>query len=303
MRAIPVLFVVSTLSSLTAQISVDAKVIEQAQAVTAPGPQDYVCPMDSDIRSDKPGTCQRCGMKLVLGIPDQIEYPLELKTNPGALRPGEKVQLTFRISDPKDGSTVKKFEVVHEKLFHMFIASRDLTYFIHEHPEPQPDGTFVYDEIFPKPGMYRILADVYPTGGTPQLIAKTVFVAGAPDAPISLEDAKLTPDLDCQHGPNSEVELVMDPPQPVAGMKTLMFFHFKPADGMTKWLGAWAHMLAASDDLMDTIHEHPFIADGGPKMQFNLIFPRARTYRVWVQFEREGVVNTVAFNIPVSELK
>jgi hypothetical protein len=61
-------------------------------------------------------------------------------------------------------------------------------------------------------------------------------------------------------------------------------------------------VLAASDDLMDTIHEHPFIADGGPKMQFNLIFPRARTYRVWVQFEREGVVNTVALNVPVSEL-
>jgi hypothetical protein len=151
--------------------------------------------------------------------------------------------------------------------------------------------------------MYRILADVYPTGGTPQLISKTVFVAGEPDAPISLEDAKLTPDLDCQHGQNSEVELVMDPPQPVAGMKTLIFFDFNPADGMTKWLGAWAHMLAASDDLMDTIHEHPFIADGGPKMQFNLIFPRARTYRVWLQFEREGVVNTVAFNIPVSDLK
>jgi hypothetical protein len=176
--------------------------------------------------------------ELVLGIPDQVEYPLELKTSPRVARPAEKVQLTFRISGPKDGSTVKKFEVVHEKLFHMFIASRDLTYFIHEHPEPKPDGTFVDDEIFPKPGMYRILADVYPTGGTAQLISKTVFVAGEPDAPISLEDARLTPDLDCQHGQNSEVELVMDPPQPVAGMKTLMFFHFKPADGMTKWLGA-----------------------------------------------------------------
>jgi hypothetical protein len=62
-------------------------------------------------------------------------------------------------------------------------------------------------------------------------------------------------------------------------------------------------MLAASDDLIDMIHDHPFIADGGPQMQFNMIFPRARTYRVWVQFQRKGVVNTAVFNVPVSELK
>jgi hypothetical protein len=38
-------------------------------------------------------------------------------------------------------------------------------------------------------------------------------------------------------------------------------------------------------------------------MYFNVIFPRARTYRVWIQFQRKGVVNTVAVNIPVTELK
>jgi hypothetical protein len=109
--------------------------------------------------------------------------------------------------------------------------------------------------------------------------------------------------MEPQHGENTDVELVTDPPQPIAGMKTLMFFRLKTAENMQKYLGAWAHMLAASDDLMDMIHEHPFIADGGPQMQFNLIFPRAHTYRVWIQFQRNGVVNTVAFNVPVSELK
>jgi len=303
MRPISFLFIALTLPGFAGQEGSSVIVTDPVQASTTPGSLDYVCPMDPDIRSDKPGACPRCGMKLVLGIPDQVEYPLELITRPATVRPGASVQLTFRVSNPKDGSRVKKFEVVHERLFHMFIASRDLTYFIHEHPEPKPDGSFVFDEIFPKPGMYRILADFYPIGGTPQLVAKTVFVAGGPGAPVALDDARLAPELDCQHGQNTEVELTMDPSQPIAGMKTLMFFHFKQTEGMKKWLGAWAHMLAASDDLMDTIHEHPFIADGGPRMQFNLIFPRARTYRVWVQFEREGVVNTVAFNVPVSELK
>jgi hypothetical protein len=61
-------------------------------------------------------------------------------------------------------------------------------------------------------------------------------------------------------------------------------------------------MLAASDDLIDLIHTHPFIADGGPQIEFSLDFPRARTYRVWVQFQRKGVVNTAHFDIPVKQL-
>ena len=58
-------------------------------------------------------------------------------------------------------------------------------------------------------------------------------------------------------------------------------------------------MLVASDDLIDMIHTHPFLADGSAEMQFQLIFPRARVYRMWVQFQRQGVVNTVHFDIPV----
>jgi len=53
----------------------------------------------------------------------------------------------------------------------------------------------------------------------------------------------------------------------------MLFFHPKPADGIERYIGAWAHLLAVSNDLIDTIHTHPFLADGGPDMQFNLFFP------------------------------
>ncbi|HYL75068.1 MAG TPA: heavy metal-binding domain-containing protein [Bryobacteraceae bacterium] len=266
-------------------------------------PQDYVCPMDKDVRSDKPGTCPRCGMKLVLGIPDDVEYPLDLQIKPAAFRAGEKVQFTFRITDPKTSKTVNHFEIVHEKFFHMFIASQDLQFFMHEHPVPQADGTFQFDMTFPKPGMYRVVGDFYPTGGTPQLVARTVIVPGAPGVEIPFIDAKLKPELGVSHCANMDVELVMDPPQPIAGMKTLLFFKVNPGDGLEQYLSAWGHMLVASDDLIDLIHDHPFIADGGPQMQFNIIFPRARMYRIWVQFQRKGVVNTASFTVPVAELK
>jgi len=157
--------------------------------------------------------------------------------------------------------------------------------------------------IFPKPGMYRVVGDLYPTGGTPQLIAKTVIVPGAPGADVPLVDAKLQPELGVSHCKNMDVELVMDPPVPIVGLKTLLFFKITPADGLEQYLSSWAHMLVASDDTIDLVHDHPYIADGGPQMQFNIIFPRARTYRIWVQFQRKGVVNTAEFTIPVFELK
>jgi hypothetical protein len=111
------------------------------------------------------------------------------------------------------------------------------------------------------------------------------------------------PDLAAKDTENLRVSLTMEPAKPIAGMKTLLFFHLEPADGLELYLGSWSHMLAASDDLIDMIHDHPFIADGGPQMQFNMVFPRARTYRIWVQFQRKGVVNTARFDIPVSDLR
>ena len=62
-------------------------------------------------------------------------------------------------------------------------------------------------------------------------------------------------------------------------------------------------MLVASDDLIDMIHTHPFIADGGPEVQFNIVFPRPKhAYRIWVQFQRAGVVNTAHFDVKAEDL-
>jgi len=281
-------------------LALAAFVLAQSYSTTVPtdAPLDYVCPMDPGVRSATPGKCSRCGMTLVFRIPDPVEYPLNLKVEPHAPQPGRPVTLTFEIKDPNTGAAVKDFEIVHEKLFHMFIVSQDLEYFIHEHPVIPEPGVFRYQGQLPKPGMYRVLADFYPSRGTPQLTARTIFVPGG-----ELRPPRLSPDLAPKHTSNMEVELTTEPSEPIAGSKTMLFFHLKPAEGLQKYIGAWAHMLAASDDLVDLIHTHPFLADGGPQVQFNVIFPRARTYRMWVQFQRNGVVNTAVFTIPVSVLK
>ena len=255
--------------------------------------------MDPDVHSPVPGKCPRCGMKLVAGIPDAAEYPLSIRLNPAAPQPGREFTLSFIVRDPKTGKQVTDFEMVHEKLFHMFVVSQDLQFFLHDHPEKGRDGIFRFRATLPNPGMYRILSDFYPRGGTPQLISRSIILPGGPISPGCSLDADLTP----KQAANMRVSLTTDPPQVLAGSKTLMFFHLEPAGGLELYLGAWGHMLAASSDLIDLIHNHPFLASGGPDIQFNMVFPRPGVYRVWVQFQRQGMVNTAVFNVPVTELK
>jgi hypothetical protein len=68
------------------------------------------------------------------------------------------------------------------------------------------------------------------------------------------------------------------------------------------YLGNWAHMLVASEDLIDLMHLHPFLATGDAHVQFKVIFPRSGLYRIWTQFQRQGEVNTVMFTVPVKSL-
>jgi hypothetical protein len=272
-----------------------------AAQTTAPS-IEYVCPMDPDVRSKGPGKCPRCGMALEAGIQQPLEYRMNVTVRPPKVPVGQPVELRFELLDPKTNQRVTKFEVVHQKLFHLFLVSADLETFIHDHPTPEADGTFRYRMTLKKPGIYRLLADCYPAGGTPQLLPRFLTTAGY-DKPISESLGHLVADLGPKQAQNLTVSLKMDPPEPLPGRKTMMFFSLSPGEGLETYLGAWGHMLAASGDLVDAIHEHPIYADGKPEVQFNVFFARAGMYRVWVQFQRNGVVNTAAFTVPVGELR
>jgi hypothetical protein len=278
-----------------------ALVIAAAQQ-PATAPVQFICPMDPDVRSSMPGKCPRCGMQLEAGIQQPIEYRLNFTASPARLPANEPVELRFELIDPRTGGRATKFEIVHEKLFHLFLASADLQYFIHDHPVLGEDGVFRFATTLPKPGVYRLLADCYPSGGTPQLLPRFLTTAGY-DKPIAESITSPIPDVAPKQANNISVSLRMEPPQPIPGTKTMLFFHVDPGDGIEPYLGAWGHLLALSNDLIDSIHEHPIYANGGPEVQFNIYFPREASYRIWVQFQRKGVVNTAAFTIPVQALQ
>ena len=262
---------------------------------------EFTCPMDRDVRAAVPGKCPRCGMALVANLPEPVEYPVDLRVDPPQIPASRPITLAFRVAEPQTGAPVTKFELVHEKLFHLFIVSQDLQYFAHLHPQFFAD-VFRLNTTLPKAGTYRLLADFYPTGGTPQLVPKIITTANY-QTPLEAAIPHLDPDVAPKQAENLAVELKLDPLQPLAGKKTMLFVRVSPAEGLEPYIGAWSHLLAVSDDLIDTIHDHPFIANGGPDMQFNIFFPREATYKVWLQFQRKGIVNTVSFVIPVRALR
>lgn len=258
-------------------------------------PVEFLCPMDPDVREKKPGRCPRCGMKLVAGLPDPIEFRVEMTTSPRRIRAGEPVRLKFRVVHPETGKPVRDFELIHEKLFHLFLLSADLDDFAHEHPVKDFGPDFELEWTFAKPGMYRLMCDYYPLGATPQITVKTLFV-DAPRAGAPAPAARPSPPS------NTNVDLRLEPAEPIAGLRTRLYFTLRPHEWLVPWLGAWGHVLAASADTIDLIHTHPFLASGGERMQFNVIFPRAGKHRIWIQFDRQGVLNTARFEVSVKTL-
>ena len=66
--------------------------------------------MDPDVRGKGPAKCPRCGMTLVPGIPDFLEFPVRIETKPRVIKPGADVQLSFDVLDPKTQKRVNRFE-------------------------------------------------------------------------------------------------------------------------------------------------------------------------------------------------
>jgi hypothetical protein len=285
------------LPSLVAQTDVDGLELDLGSLEALP----FVCPMDPDIRAETAGVCSRCGMQLVLGLPVPVEYQVQLATSPAAVRVGETVQLSFEVIQPDSGLRQSEFEVVHEKLFHLFWVSHDLEVFRHEHPALGDDGISRIETVFDRPGVYRLMGDFYPTGGTPQMVPMTLTTAGF-EEPLETLAPALAADQQPKRGRNIRVSLRTEPAKPLAGLLTLLFFELNTARGLQKYLGAWAHMLAVKDDLITMIHGHPTIADGGKLIQMNVIFPEPGMYRVWVQVRRKGKVSTLPFTVDVSGL-
>jgi hypothetical protein len=289
-------------------------VIAWASLVVAPGhavapsaatQAVYWCPMHPEIRGIAGEKCPRCGMALVEATAARYDaYGLDIEILPAALRAGQKGRVRFAVRDPRTQALVKDFELVHERLFHLFIVSRDLDHFEHIHPELRPDGSLDVEIQVPRAGVYQMIADFVPVGGAPQLVQKSFVTAGYQGA--LLEVPMLPQDTTDKIVKGTRVKAFV--PESVAGREQLITFEFEDATtgaaitDLEPYLGAAGHLLIASADLAIVAHSHPVAelsTTGGSDVVFQVLFPRAGMYRFWVQFQRRGQVIAASFTVPV----
>lgn len=272
----------------------------------------FYCPMHPDITSTAEGICSRCAMKLVPGDPlDAREYVLEMTVAPRNARAGRPVKVSFLVRHPETRDAVRSFATVHEKPFHLFVVSHDLTYYDHVHPDMRPDGSWVIDLTLPRSGYYKLITDFLPIGGTPQIVPRLLATADAGD--LTAARARLSDEGLEKTAGSMRVTLSLPDDGLIAGRDETLRYHVvdaatrRPVGDLEPYLAAFGHTLILSEDTLEYIHAHPVeqLPDsvsnvaGGPDLTFKALMPKPGRYRLWTQLKRQGVVTTVPFTVTV----
>jgi hypothetical protein len=213
------------------------------------------------------------------------------------LTPGTTEDFTFQIIGP-DGAPVTAFDVEHDKRMHLIVVRRDTTGFQHIHPELGADGTWSVPLTVPAGGSYRAFADFVPTGGA----GVTLGVDLA--APGTFEPATHAPSRVAQVD-GYTVELSGDlVPGQGSPLTLTVSRDGVPVTDLQPYLGAYGHLVGLRGGDLAYLHVHPDGVPGdgstpaGPEIQFGAEVPSAGSYRLFLDFQHDGVVRTAEFTVP-----
>jgi hypothetical protein len=276
--------------------------------------------MHPGVRAPVPGKCSLCAMDLVPIRPPAIgEYRMDVSVMPAPRGRGlSGLRLVLR--NPADGTPVTDLLTVHEKPLHVFLISRDLAYFAHEHPTSTGNGAFVVKHMAP-PGEYVVIADFLPAATTAQMVHRAIVAPGLDRAPAPVAGPPPAPDIPdaaarASGNPSSGsaetivdgVRIRLDAADLVAGQTGLLRFHLFDAAGgvpvrdLEPYLGAAGHVLVTNASLTDAVHGHPEEAGTDVSaITFRPFMPGAGVAKLWLQFQRKGKVTTAPFVIEIQD--
>ncbi|MCF2526909.1 hypothetical protein [Yinghuangia soli] len=212
---------------------------------------------------------------------------------------GTPTDLRFRILGP-DGSPWTKYDRAHDKDLHLIVARRDLSGFQHVHPTLGGDGTWSIPLTFASAGDYRIFADFAPTGDPagPLTLGADVAVTGD-YRPVALPAPSRTAQVD-----GYTVTLDGELATGSGGLLTLSVSrNGQPVTDLQPYLGAYGHLVALRQGDLGYLHVHPQgepgdgVTPAGPGIGFHAAAPSAGAYRLYLDFQHEGVVRTAEFTV------
>ncbi|MET9922522.1 hypothetical protein ABZZ04_36470 [Streptomyces sp. NPDC006435] len=206
-------------------------------------------------------------------------------------------RIGFRVLGP-DGLAVTEFVPEHEKELHFIAVRRDTSGFQHVHPVRDGKGTWSV-ELTLEPGDWRFFTDIHPAGhdGT-MTLGIDVAVAGVydprplPGATGVAQIGEYTVALDGRLLPGEASELTLTVSR-----------NNHPVTDLQPYLAAYGHLVALRVGDLGYLHVHPEGEPGdgvtapGPEIAFMAVAPSAGTYRLYLDFQHDGVVRTAEFTV------
>jgi hypothetical protein len=245
------------------------------------------------------------------GRKEQHENHKEKSTNiqtkvtaPKEIKPGNPTAFAIDIQDSA-GKAINKFDTVQEKQMHLILVSDDLRFFNHIHPIYKGNGRFEVNPSFPNPGNYTMFSDYQPSGSSQEVSVQKVSIPGSSPVPLELEKFSNTKVLT-----DAKVNLSFSEPKLKASQELNLKFSIKdhtknqPIKDLQPYLGEKAHLIIikSSSPLKssDYIHAHALKSSPDGEVDFMTSFPQPGIYKLWIQFNRNGKINTADFWVNVS---
>jgi hypothetical protein len=207
-------------------------------------------------------------------------------------QPSHATEFTFRILD-HTGEPVTSFVEQHERAMHLIVVRHDLAGFQHLHPTMQVDGTWTTGLTLPSAGVWRAFADFATDRGAATL-GVDLFAPGQFD-PVELSAPTSSAATD-------GYEVTVHPAGLIAGQVSELVFQVardgQPVRDLEPYLGARGHLVALREGDLGFLHVHPNdTATPGDSIEFSAALPSPGRYRLFLQFQHQDVVRTVAFTL------
>ncbi|PZF79829.1 hypothetical protein [Jiangella anatolica] len=206
--------------------------------------------------------------------------------------------VSFTIEGP-DGP-VTEYDVEHEQELHLIAVRRDLTGYQHVHPVRAADGTWSAPLDLTS-GDWKLFAD-FSTGGEALTLGTDLSVPGDYQ-PAALPAPSTTAEVD---GYTVTLDGHLD-----AGVESKLTLSVSrdgvPVTDLDPYLGAYGHLVALRDGDLAYLHVHPEGEPGdgvtppGPDVSFFATAASAADYRLFFDFEHDGVVRTAEFTVTAEE--
>ncbi|MDH6142447.1 MULTISPECIES: hypothetical protein [Kitasatospora] len=227
-----------------------------------------------------------------------FDHGYALQTRPANPTPGQQTDLGFTVRGP-NGAPLTSYQEEHGKELHLILLRDDLTGYQHLHPTLAADGSWHVPVTFPAAGGYRMVADFTPAGATENVTLGTDLAVAGDYQPQPLPAPATSASVD-------GYTVTMDG-QVTAGQSAKLTFEIADSHGLVTdlqpYLGAYGHLVAMRAGDLGYLHVHPDGEPGdghtaaGPDVAFYVTVPTAGDYRLFLDFQRAGVVHTAAFTV------